>query len=70
MQYLEETQIKNFDYDVFMDHWKNAKTLMNSKDESNLIPNFYEHTHRLDKIRDESFIKVFPQLHAELVRYA
>ena len=70
MQYLEETQIKNFDYDVFMDHWKNAKTLMNSKDESNLIPNFYEHTHRLDKIRDESFIKVFPQLHMELIRYA
>lgn len=67
--YLEETQIKNFDYDVYMDHWRNAKTLMNSKDESNLIPDFYENTHILDKIRDESFIKTFPNLHKELIKY-
>ena len=69
IKYLEETQIKNFDYNVYMDHWINAKTLINSKDESNFIKDFYEHTDRLDQIRDEKFEEVFADLHKELSKY-
>lgn len=67
--WLEQTQIRNFDYYNYIDHWNNAKILMNSKDETHYIPEFYEHTSKLDNIRDEKFADVFPELHKDLIKY-
>jgi hypothetical protein len=54
---------------VYVDHWKNAITLMNSKDETSLIPKFYEEAHVLDNIRNEKFEDAFPELHEKMKPY-
>ena len=69
IKWLEETQIRNFDFDVYIDHWKNASILMNSKDESNMIPAFYKKTRQLDNIRNEKFEDAFPELHEVMQKY-
>jgi len=69
MRWLSQTQVKNFDYDSYMGHWQDAITLMNSKDETNLIKEFYEHTRQLDEIRNERFEDIFPELHEVLKDY-
>lgn len=69
MAWLEETQDHDFHYQVYMEHWKSAITMMNSKDESGLIPTFYKETRLLDSIRNETFEEVFPELHEKLKPY-
>jgi len=69
IEWLTETQEHDFHYDVFVDHWKNAITLMNSKDDTSIIPKFYEETHVLDSIRNEKFEDVFPELHEKMKPY-
>jgi hypothetical protein len=67
--WLSETQDHDMHYDVYIDHWKNAITLMNSADHSKFIPNFYYETRLLDNIRDEKFEDVFPELHEKMKKY-
>lgn len=69
IEWLEQTHMRNFDYEVFMDHWKNAAILMNSADDSHHIPDFYRLTKQLDDIRNESFEETFPELHEGLKKY-
>lgn len=69
LQWLEETQFKNYDYEVYVSHWKNAIILMNSADETHLLKHFYFMTRKLDEIRNEKFEDVFPELHEELKNY-
>ena len=69
MAWLEETQEHDFHYDIYMEHWQNAINMMNSKDETNLIPVFYRETKLLDSIRNETFEEVFPELHEKLKPY-
>lgn len=69
IEWLAETQDHDMHYDVYIDHWKNAITLMNSADHSKFIPNFYYETRLLDNIRDEKFEDVFPELHEKMKKY-
>jgi pyruvate-formate lyase-activating enzyme len=69
IEWLTETQEHDFHYDVYVDHWKNAITLMNSKDDTSLIPKFYEEAHVLDNIRNEKFEDAFPELHEKMKPY-
>jgi len=69
IEWLTETQEHDFHYEVFVDHWNNAITLMNSKDDTNEIPKFYLETRVLDEIRNEKFEEVFPQLHEKMKHY-
>jgi hypothetical protein len=69
INWLTETQDHDFHYDVFTDHWRNAITLMNSKDDTAIIPKFYEETRVLDDIRNEKFEEVFPELHERMKPY-
>jgi radical SAM protein with 4Fe4S-binding SPASM domain len=69
IEWLTETQPQDFHYAVYIDHWKNAITLMNSADHSGLIPHFYRETHLLDGIRNEVFEDVFPELHEKMKPY-
>jgi pyruvate-formate lyase-activating enzyme len=69
IEWLNETQPHDIHYDVYIDHWKNAITLMNSKDETCNIPRFYKETHLLDGIRNEKFEEVFPELHEKMKLY-
>lgn len=69
IDWLRDTQDHDFHYDVFVDHWKNAITLMNSKDDTSIISKFYEETHVLDEIRNEKFEEVFPELHERMKPY-
>jgi len=69
IEWLTETQEHDFHYDVYVDHWKNAITLMNSKDDTSIIPKFYEEAHVLDGIRNEKFEDVFPELHEKMKPY-
>jgi hypothetical protein len=43
--------------------------MMNSVDQTHLIPYFYKKTLELDNIRDESFEEIFPELHARMKIY-
>ena len=43
--------------------WTDAKKMMNSVDETHLIPDFYYKTRILDDIRSDNFEKTFPELH-------
>lgn len=69
IEWLTETQEHDFHFHVFIDHWKNAITLMNNKDETELITRFYKETHLLDEIRNEKFEDVFPELHEKMKKY-
>lgn len=69
IEWLEQTQPRNFDYPVFMEHWNSAITLMNSSDESHMIPKFFAETQKLDTIRNESFKNIFPELYVDLIKY-
>lgn len=69
IEWLKETQVHNFDFAVCLDHWENAKTLLNSSDETELIKHFYYETDSLDKIRDEKFSDIFPELDRDLKKY-
>ena len=69
IEWLSETQTHDFHYDSYIAHWKNAITLMNSADQSMLIPNFYSETHLLDEIRNEKFEEAFPELHEKMKPY-
>ena len=42
---------------------------MNSKDETDIIPKFYQETRVLDEIRNEKFEDVFPELHEKMKKY-
>jgi hypothetical protein len=62
--------IKDFDYfdmypqrkDFLTDQVNNIKNYLQSKDDTDLIPKFKEEMQKLDNIRNENFIKVFPEL--------
>ena len=69
LEYLDQTQVKNYDYYHYVDVWKNAMTMMNSKDESKLIPLFFKETQKLDTIRNEDFKILFPELHRDFIEY-
>lgn len=69
LKYLEDTQVKNYDYYHYVDVWKNAMIMMNSKDETNLIPLFFRETQKLDTIRNEDFKILFPELHRDFIDY-
>lgn len=69
IEWLEQTQPRNFDYPVFMEHWNSAMTLMNSNDETHLIPKFFNETQKLDTLRNESFKNVFPELWIDLINH-
>jgi radical SAM protein with 4Fe4S-binding SPASM domain len=69
IEWLEQTQPRNFDYPVFMEHWTSAMTLMNSNDETHLIPKFFNETQKLDTLRNESFKNVFPELWIDLINH-
>jgi radical SAM protein with 4Fe4S-binding SPASM domain len=69
IEWLTETQEHDFHYDVYIDHWKNAITLMNNKDDTSIIPKFYVEAHVLDSIRNEKFEEVFPELHEKMKKY-
>jgi radical SAM protein with 4Fe4S-binding SPASM domain len=70
LEWLENTQIKNYDYEVYISHWKNAIILMNSADDTKSIPDFYFNTKKLDEIRGEGFEQIFPELHEQMKTYA
>ena len=57
----------NCDNDVMtanaIGHWTDAIKMMNSEDETHLIPDFYYKTRLLDGIRSDNFEKTFPELH-------
>jgi hypothetical protein len=69
LEFLDQTQVKNYDYYHYVDVWKNAMTMMNSKDESKLIPLFFKETQKLDTIRNEDFKILFPELHRDFIEY-
>jgi radical SAM protein with 4Fe4S-binding SPASM domain len=69
IEWLTETQEHDFHYDVFVNHWKGAIILMNSKDDTSLIPKFFEEVHVLDGIRNEKFEDVFPELYEKMKPY-
>ena len=69
IEWLEQTQPRNFDYPVYMEHWNSAITLMNSSDESHMITKFFTETQKLDTIRNESFKNIFPELYMDLIKY-
>ena len=60
--WFTETQEHDFKYDVTMDHWKSALSLMNSDDTSYELNSFYKETYLLDAIRNEHFEEIFPYL--------
>lgn len=69
LEYLDQTQVKNYDYYHYVDVWKNAMTMMNSKDESKLLPLFFKETQKLDTIRNEDFRILFPELYRDFIDY-
>lgn len=69
LKYLEETQVKNHDYYHYVNVWKNAMIMMNSKDETSLLPLFFKETQKLDTIRNESFKTMFPELYKDFITY-
>lgn len=69
IEWLEKTQPRNFSYSKYMEHWQSAITMMNSADESHMIPKFFEKTTQLDILRQESFMQIFPELYMDLVKY-
>lgn len=57
----------NHDSDVTtmmsINHWADAIKMMNSEDETHLIPDFYYRTKMLDRVRSDNFETTFPELH-------
>jgi len=62
--------IKDFDYfdmypqrkEFLTEQVNNIKNYLQSKDDTDLIPKFKEEMQKLDNVRNENFIKVFPEL--------
>jgi radical SAM protein with 4Fe4S-binding SPASM domain len=69
IEWLSDTQEHDIHYNVYLEHWKNAIIFMNSADNSNIIPIFYNRTNLLDDIRNEKFEDVFPELHEKMKPY-
>jgi hypothetical protein len=69
LEYLDQTQVKNYDYHHYVDVWKNAMTMMNSRDDSKIIPLFFKETQKLDAIRNEDFRILFPELYRDFIDY-
>lgn len=69
LEYLEQTQPKTFEYYHYIGVWKNAMIMMNSKDESNLVPMFLRETQKLDTLRREDFRKLFPELYRDFLEH-
>jgi radical SAM protein with 4Fe4S-binding SPASM domain len=69
IDWLNQTQVKDFHFQKAVEHWENAITLMNSVDNTRLIPDFYKETRLIDGIRAESFEEIFPELHARMKIY-
>ena len=69
IDWLEQTQVKDFHFYKFVEHWTSAINMMNSVDQTHIIPHFYKKTLELDNIRDESFEEIFPELHARMKIY-
>lgn len=69
LKYLEETQDKNYEYYHYVNVWKNAMIMMNSKDETDLLPLFFKETQKLDTLRNESFKTIFPELYKDFITY-
>jgi len=69
IEWFSETQDHDYNYDIYVVHWNNAITFMNSKDETSLIRKFYLETTLLDNIRNEKFEEVFPELHERMKPY-
>lgn len=68
-----EWLMQNSDNDVMtrnsIDQWTDAMKIMNSKDETHLIPDFYHKTRILDNIRSDNFETTFPELHQYMRHY-
>ncbi|MCM3135794.1 twitch domain-containing radical SAM protein [Paenibacillus polysaccharolyticus] len=53
----------NQDYDPeSLDQWESVIAYMNSEDWTHLIPRFFENTAKLDELRNENLLDVFPEL--------
>jgi len=69
LEYIDKVMVKNYEYYHCNKVWNNAMIMMNSKDETNLIPLFLRETQKLDKIRNEDFKKLFPELWVDFIDY-
>ena len=49
-------------YKFYLDRWNAILKYMNSEDWTHLIPQFIEVTNKLDNLRNENFIDIFPEL--------
>lgn len=67
--WLKDTQATDFGLLVSLEHWESAIAFMKSKDQSDLLPIFFEETTILDNLRNEKFQEVFPEIFTKLRMY-
>jgi len=67
LDYLARVMVKNHEYHHCVEVWNNAMTMMNSRDETNLLTKFFKETQNLDKIRNEDFKTLFPELWVDFI---
>lgn len=64
----ELVRSNDLDYESFIRQWYACINHMNADDWTHMIPEFLEHTRKLDELRNESFLSVFPELES-IVNY-
>ena len=67
LEYIDKVMVKNHEYHHCNQVWNNAMIMMNSKDDTKLLPLFYAETQKLDKMRNEDFKKLFPELWVDFI---